>query len=73
MKTIKTLFTVAVLGIASVGAANAAWMCSVSDAKQLTFTGTGGDRASALASAMAACSKGSTYAKNCVVQNCSQQ
>jgi hypothetical protein len=71
MKAIKLLLAIAICSLSF--SASAAWLCVVNDAKGLVFNGTGPDRAAALGTAMELCSEGSEFAKNCVVDQCSEQ
>ncbi|WP_298622137.1 hypothetical protein [uncultured Legionella sp.] len=71
MKSIKILLAIAICSLSF--NASAEWLCVVNDAKGLVFNGVGVDRAAALGSAMEKCSEDSTYAKNCVVDQCTQQ
>lgn len=71
MKAIKLLLAVSIATLSFNASAN--WLCVVHNAKGETWNGTGPTRAVALGNAMEFCSKNSEFAKNCVVNDCSEQ
>lgn len=73
MKVIKTALTILLLCIANQASAITTWTCTAIDPQNNSYSGRGVDRDAAEASAIIACSKGFEYARNCAVQNCTEQ
>ncbi|KTD38931.1 hypothetical protein Lnau_0425 [Legionella nautarum] len=73
MKAIKTALTVIFLCSANLASALTTWTCTAVDTKNNVYSGSGIDRDAAETSAIMACSRGFEYARNCAVQNCTEQ
>ncbi|KTC86158.1 MULTISPECIES: hypothetical protein [Legionella] len=73
MKVIKIALTVMLLCIANLASAITTWTCTAVDTKNNVYSGSGVDLEAAEASAITACSQGLEFARNCAVQNCSEQ